>query len=54
MGHRTKKHQPAGELGMIEREITGERTGPGEANHNRPLDAKLSKPLPNKYSLLCR
>jgi hypothetical protein len=52
MGHGGKKHQPAGEFGVIEREITGERTGPGKANNNRLLDAQLREPVPNKQRLL--
>ncbi len=54
MGHGGKKHQPAGEFGVIEREITGERTGPGKANNNRLLDAQLREPVPNKQRLLAR
>jgi len=39
MAHRRQQHQPRNEIGVVEREVQGERPGPGMADHDGALDA---------------
>ena len=54
MGYRRKKNHPRGKIGVIQREITGERPRPRKADDDCPLDAKLRKSMPNEHGLLRR